>query len=63
MAYVPKPACCKQKHLTYLDNLRASGAVNMFGATPHLMNKFGLNNKDAKDILFYWMKTFGQEKR
>lgn len=49
-----------QEHLDYLDALRASGAVNMFGAAPHLAKAFGLSKADASTILVYWMETFQQ---
>jgi hypothetical protein len=44
--------------LRYLDQLRASGQVNMFGAGPYLEEVFGLSALDAWALLAYWMKTF-----
>lgn len=35
-----------QEHLEFLDDLRASGSVNMFG--------------DAKSVLLEWMETFNE---
>jgi hypothetical protein len=43
----------------YLDSLRESGAVNMFGAAPYLMARFPhLTRQQAGAILLYWMKQF-----
>ncbi len=42
----------------YLDRLRRSGVTNMFGAAPYLQEEFGLDEKEARDILLKWMDTF-----
>lgn len=55
---IPRPSVVEDEHLTYLDELRESGETNMFGASPYLQAEFGLERKDAKEILLYWMKTF-----
>jgi len=44
--------------LEFLDNLRLSGAVNMFGAAPYLMDMYAMSKRDAKTVLIYWMETF-----
>jgi hypothetical protein len=44
----------------YLDALRESGATNMFGATPYLMEEFGFDKHDAKRWLTDWMQTFSE---
>ena len=49
-----------QEHLDYLDELRESGIVNMFGARPYVASAFGLTKSEAGAILSYWMKTFGE---
>jgi hypothetical protein len=41
----------------YLDDLRESGATNMFGAGPYLESLFGYDRRKAKDILLLWMKS------
>ena len=49
----------EQEHLDYLDELRESGITNMFGARPYLMQSYPeLNNKEAKEIMNYWMENF-----
>ncbi len=32
MSKVDRPACVKDKHLKYLDDLRKTGSTNMYGA-------------------------------
>lgn len=44
--------------LEYLDDLRESGTVNMFGAGSWLVTTFDLSEGDAKRILAHWMDTF-----
>ena len=57
---VERPQEVDDEHLTYLDDLRDSGACNMFGAGGYLQDEFGLNRWDARTITTYWMKTFGE---
>lgn len=46
-------------YFTYLDKLRESGAINTWGATPHLQKQFGIvDRKRAADIHKHWMATF-----
>lgn len=42
----------------YLDELRESGEINMFGASPYLMEEFGLDKKEARKVLQEWMNSF-----
>ena len=44
----------------YLNKLRKSGKVNMFGATPYLQEAFGLEKKEASVVLSEWMKNFNE---
>jgi hypothetical protein len=49
-----------EEHLRYLDQLRESGVTNMFGAVPFILLEFSnLNEQQAKQVLIYWMETFG----
>ncbi len=48
----------RHKAFLYLDKLRKSGEVNMFGARPYLMKQFGVKQSEASDILSDWMKSF-----
>jgi hypothetical protein len=53
------PAPATEAHLTFLDQLRASGETNMFGSRPYLQQEFPkLSAQEASAILAYWMKTF-----
>lgn len=42
----------------FLDTLRESGAINMFGAGPYVQNAFGLDRREARDLVLEWMETF-----
>lgn len=39
----------------YLNDLRESGTVNMFGAVPYLQGDIGLTKFVAKQVLSEWM--------
>lgn len=63
-----RPDFVKEEHLTFLDELRESGVVNMFGAGEYIVDEFivdefELDKAMARQVLAYWMKTFGQEDR
>jgi len=54
-----KPEKLIPEHLTFLDELRSSGATNMFGAGPFLREVFPeLTDREARKILVFWMDTF-----
>jgi hypothetical protein len=56
-----RPSFVTEEHLNYLDELRESGATNMFGARPYLMREFPLlDNDEAGMVLSYWMRSFGE---
>lgn len=46
------------KHLKFLDELRISGATNMFGAGEYVMEEFGVDRVEAREIVLHWMRTF-----
>ena len=48
-------------HKIFLERLRRSGVVNMFGAAPYLAGEFDLDLNDARRILTEWMKTYDRE--
>ena len=48
------------KYWIYLENLRRSGITNMYGATPYLMEEFGLNQREAVEILVDWIKNYNR---
>ena len=43
----------------FLDNLRETGITNMYGATPYIEQRFGVNYEEAKQFLVTWMDTYG----
>jgi hypothetical protein len=45
----------RAKYHEYLEQLRASGRTNMFGAAPYLMSRFGLERREAESVLLDWM--------
>jgi hypothetical protein len=49
------------EQLEFLDTLRETGVVNMFGAVPWLMDEFSdLTKHRARQVLTYWMQTFSE---
>jgi len=50
----------KLEMFEWLDNLRESNTINMFGARPYLVEAFGISKAEAGNILVGWMKTFEQ---
>ena len=58
-----RPDFVDDDHLKFLDELRESGIVNMFGATPFIIDAFNVDRKLAEKILKYWMDSFGKENR
>jgi hypothetical protein len=48
------------EYFEYLDVLRESGVTNMFGAGPYLRDEFGLDKREARQVLLEWMQTFAE---
>jgi len=44
----------------YLDALRESGAINMFGSVPYIMAAFDVTKSEAMCLFFDWTATFGE---
>lgn len=42
----------------FLNDLRESGQINMFGAAPVLADTFGMTKSQARGVLSAWMKSF-----
>lgn len=53
-----RPESATDEVLEYLDDLRDSGATNMFEASPYLEASFGYDRTEARAALLYWMHTF-----
>ena len=52
----------KERMFCFLDNLRESGACNMFGAGAYLEEMFSINKRESKAIVLEWMKSFSERK-
>jgi len=50
----------KEEVFQFLDDLRESGIVNMFGATPYVQEAFGVKKMEARELVVEWMKTFSE---
>ena len=49
----------KQEVFNFLNELRLSGATNMFGATPYIQREYPcLSEREAKSYLMNWMTSF-----
>ncbi len=49
-------------YFEFLDDLRESGEINMFGAPRVLQEAFGISKYEARDIVTAWMAQVGSEK-
>ena len=58
-----RPDGVTDEHLEYLDDLRDSGATNMFGAGRYLEEEFCFTSEEAKRVLLYWMSSYGKADR
>lgn len=56
MSYIKAPKPADQKYYDWLERLRESGAVNMWGASVHLADAFHMKKDKASAILSDWMK-------
>lgn len=50
----------KEAVFLFLDDVRNSGKINMFGAAPYIQEVFGVKRHEAKELLMEWMRTFGE---
>ena len=53
----------REKMFEFLEELRESGIVNMFGSFPYLAEEFDIENEDAKDIFMEWILTGRKDER
>ena len=47
-------------YYNFLENLRRSGACNMWGATPYIMGAFHLTDDEAGTILCNWIDNYNE---
>ena len=45
-------------YFEFLNNLRESGEINMFGSVEVLQEVFGMSPSQARDVFLAWTKTF-----
>lgn len=45
------------RYFEYLDDLRATGHINMMGAVPYLMDEFDITRAEATKVLREWMQS------
>lgn len=50
----------KETYFLFLDQVRESGKINMFGGAAVLREVFNLSKAESREILFEWMDTFGK---
>ena len=50
----------QEKVNLFLDKLRESGSINMFGAAPYVSEAFGVSKYEARDLVKNWMQTFAE---
>lgn len=49
-------------YFEFLDDLRQSGSINMFGAAPYLAAEYpDLGKNNARSVLTLWQNTFSDE--
>lgn len=48
----------KPEVFKYLDDLRESGDINMFGAALYILDEFTIEEDKARELLGEWMKSF-----
>ena len=52
----------KKPYFKFLNELRESGTINMFGAAPFLEDEFPeLNRQEAKEVFYEWMESFDKD--
>ena len=51
----------EKKIFDYLNNLRVSGIVNMWGASPYVAMEFEIEESEARKATGKWMKNFNAD--
>jgi hypothetical protein len=49
-----------QNYFAFLNDLRDSGEINMWGAPPYLEAEFGLDRREAKQVFLTWVQSFNK---
>lgn len=53
----------KETIYKYLEALRDSGAINMWGAGAYLERDFGMNRREAKAALLDWFESLNTQEK
>lgn len=51
----------KEEMFEYLVELRDSGETNMWGASPYLVARFNLSQREAKEVLLAWIASLDKK--
>ncbi len=49
------------EYFEFLEELRESGAINMYGAGPYLSEESYISPSEAREILKAWMDSYSEE--
>ena len=58
MSEVVEKLDCQDQVFAFLDMLRDSGKIKMFGAGPYVQEAFDFNRHQAKQYVLAWMKSY-----
>jgi hypothetical protein len=51
----------EQEVLEYLNDLRDSGDTNMYGASPYVESRFGIDRNESRKLVSLWMNNFNED--
>src|SRR5690606_37758272 len=54
-----RPTVVLDEHITYLNEWREAGEMNLHHASGYLQDGFGLSPSDAEEVLRYWLQATG----
>ena len=60
---VENPEVREVEVFRFLDSVRESGAINMFGAGQFISEMFGTEKQDSRRLLLAWMEQFKKEEK
>lgn len=50
----------KEEVFRFLDEIRRTGKINMFGAAEPIQEVYGVSRNEARALLKEWMETFSE---
>ena len=51
----------KEAAFEYLETLRESGIVNMYGSGPYLQEEFGVSRAEARELFQAWVDSYDKD--